>query len=140
MATHENLSRDEPLRVSSERSFGGVFALFFMVIALWPPAFGGAVRWWAVIVSALLAVAALAAPSLLAIPNMLWYRFGLLLHRIVSPVVLAILFYGVVTPTGLIMRLFGRDPMRRRRDPGVESYWINREPPGPEPESLKRLF
>jgi len=67
-------------------------------------------------------------------------KLGDILHRIASPIALAILFYGVVTPTGLLMRLFGKDPLRLRFDREAKSYWIAREPPGPAPESLKDQF
>ncbi len=64
--------------------------------------------------------------------NRLWTRFGLLIHAIVSPVVLGLLFYGVITPTGLIMRALGKDPLGLAYEPAAESYWIKRRPPAPE--------
>ena len=63
--------------------------------------------------------------------NRLWLRFGLLLAAVVSPIVLALLFYLTIAPIGFMMRLAGKDPMRSRRDPNATSYWIRREPPGP---------
>jgi hypothetical protein len=81
-----------------------------------------------------------AAPQLLTVPNRLWLRFGLLLNRIISPVALAFLFYFVVTPTGVFMRVFGKDNLRLRRNASDKSYWIKREPPGPKPDSLNHQF
>jgi len=97
-------------------------------------------RWWSLIVSALVALVTVAAPSLLTVPNRLWLRFGLLLHRIVSPVVLGIMFYLVVMPMGLLMRALGKDFLRLRRNDSAESYWIKRDPPGPEPASMSNQF
>ena len=138
--THEDFSRGQQVKTSSDRAFGWTFVAVFLVVALWPLAVGGALRWWSLIVSGLVLAATVAAPSLLALPNRLWLRFGLLLHRIVSPVVLAIMFYLVVTPMGLLMRAFAKDNLRLRRDAGAESYWIEREPPGPQPDSMPRQF
>ena len=72
--------------------------------------------------------------------NALWFRFGLLLHRVVSPVILALLFFTTVAPVGLLMRAFGKDPLRLKKDRAADSYWILREPPGPSPESMKQQF
>ena len=138
--THEDLSRRQEVKASSNRSFGWVFAIVFLIIALSPLVSGGALRWWSLIVSGLVAVVTMTAPALLTIPNRLWLRFGLLLHRIVSPVALAIMFYGVLTPMGVLMRAFGKDPLRLRRGGSAESYWIKRDPPGPKPESMSNQF
>ena len=67
--------------------------------------------------------------------NRLWAKFGLLLHHVISPVFLGILFYVCITPIGFLMRLTGKDPMRRRFEPEAKSYWIVREPPGPAPSA-----
>ena len=138
--THEDFSREEQVKASSNRAFGWVFVAVFLIIALWPLVFGGTLRWWSLIVSALVALVTVAAPSLLTVPNRLWLRFGLLLHRIVSPVVLGIMFYLVVMPMGLLMRAFGKDFLRLRRNDSAESYWIKRDPPGPEPGSMSNQF
>ena len=138
-AAHEDLTRVQEARGSGNRSFGFVFAAAFLLIALWPLLSAAGVRWWAAIASAAFLVAAVVAPSVLAIPNRLWQRLGELLNRIVSPVVLGILFYALFTPVGVIRRLFGADPLRLRRSQ-AESYWIKRDPPGPAPESMSRQF
>ena len=138
--THEDFSREEQVKASSNRAFGWVFVTVFLIIALWSLVFGGTLRWWSLIVSALVALVTVAAPSLLTVPNRLWLRFGLLLHRIVSPVVLGIMFYLVVMPMGLLMRALGKDFLRLRRNDSAESYWIKRDPPGPEPASMSNQF
>jgi predicted membrane metal-binding protein len=140
MPTHEDLSRTHDVKGSSNRSFGWVFAAVFLLITLWPLVSGRSPRWWALPVAAGFALAAAAAPGLLAWPNRLWLRFGLLLNRIISPLAMAILFYAVLTPLGAIMRLLGKDSLRLRRDDSSASYWIKREPPGPKPDSLNHQF
>jgi len=141
MATHEDLSRTHDVKASSNRSFGWVFTAVFLIIAVWPLVSGGMVRWWSVFVAAAFALVTVAAPNLLALPNRLWLRFGLLLNRIISPVVLALLFYFVVTPMGALMRVFGKDSLRLRRRRGSDAtYWIKRDPPGPKPDSMNHQF
>jgi hypothetical protein len=134
MPTHEDFSRTHDVKASSNRGFGWVFTAAFAILGLWPLLFGHAARGWALIVSAVFA------PALLALPNRLWLRLGLLLNRIVSPVMLGVMFYGVVTPMGALMRLLGRDGLRLRREQGEASYWVKREPPGPKPDSLNNQF
>ena len=140
MATHEDLSRTHEVQAGSNRSFGWVFTVVFLVVAAWPLLSGGPLRWWALAVAAALVLITVAAPKLFTLPNRLWLRFGLLLNRIVSPLVLMFLFYVVVTPMGGLMRLLGKDTLRLRRDSASESYWIKREPPGPKPDSLNHQF
>lgn len=138
--SHENLARGETTRGSSDRSFGIVFGVVFLLVALWPLLSSGSVRIWAVIASVGFFLAALAVPGLLAPLNRLWMRIGLMLHKIVSPVVLGILFYLFVTPMGLVIRLMRKDLLRLRFDSSMRSYWIERNPPGPKPDSLKNQF
>jgi hypothetical protein len=109
--SHEFQPREEVIKTSSNRSFGLVCAAFFALIA----ALGLWLNWG-------------------------WTKFGLLLHRIVSPVILAFLFYGCIAPIGFLMRLSGKDPLRRRYEPYAASYWIKRTPPGPQPETFKDQF
>lgn len=138
--THEDFSRAQEVKTSSNRAFGWVFVTVFLIIGLSPLVHGGTLRWWSLIVSGLVAVVTMGAPALLTIPNRLWMRFGLLLHSIISPVVLAIMFYGVVTPMGLLMRALGNDSLRLRRSGSAQSYWIQRDPPGPKPDSMSKQF
>lgn len=138
--SHEDLTREDEVEGSSDRSFGLVFAAVFLIVGLLPLLQAHPVRWWSVCVSAAFAVVALVLPSMLAVPNRLWMKFGLLLAKIVSPIALGILFYLVFTPIGLIMRLAGKDPMRLKADPSAKSYWIDREPPGPPPQSMTNQF
>ena len=97
-------------------------------------------RWWSLGIAVIFAVIAQSWPVALAPLNLVWLKLGLLLHKIVSPVVLGLLFYTTVLPIGLVMRAFGKDPLRLRRDSAAESYWIVRNPPGPSSESMSQQF
>jgi len=138
---HEDFTRAAgPVPVGSERSFGLVFTAFFTLVALLPLKDGAPVRLWALGVAALVLAAALLAPRLLRPLNLLWFRIGMVLHHVVTPVVMALLFFVTVTPVGLLMRLCGKDPLRLARDPAAASHWIPRQPPGPAPDTMKHQF
>ena len=137
---HESFERSEEVRGSSNRAFGLVFAAFFAIIGLFPLVFGGALRAWAFIVAAGFLGAALAFPRVLTPLNRVWIKVGQLLHQVVSPIVLGIMFFLVITPMAFLMRALGKDPLRLKFDRAAESYWIVREPPGPPPDSLKDQF
>ena len=137
---HEDFSREEHIEGSSDRSFGFVFAAVFALIALWPLLHHGGLRLWALAVAAAFGAVAIVRPALLATPNRLWMKLGLLLGKIVAPIALGILFYVVLTPLGAVMRMAGKDPLRLKRDPAAATYWIPREPPGPPPGSMTNQF
>jgi len=141
---HESLSVHDDVKVGSARSFGLVFATVFIIIALLPllslSGQQGSLGLWALIVAAVFAITALTMPHLLEPLNKLWFRFGLLLHKIVNPLIMGLLFFVTVTPTGLLMRSLGKTPLKLGFDKSLESYWITRTPPGPEPQSMKRQF
>jgi len=137
---HETLTREHTAKASSDRSFGIVFAIVFCVIGFWPALDGGSVRVWSLILAAALAVVAGVRPRLLAVPNRLWLKFGALLHQIVSPVVMGLIFFAAVMPVGLIMRLLGKDPLGLGFDRGAKTYWVLRDPPGPDPKSMRNQF
>ena len=137
---HEDLQREEDIKTSSDKTFGLVFAGVFLLITVWPLFRGGEPRFWALLPAAVFALFALVRPSLLAVPNRLWTRFGLLLGKVISPVMLGLLFFAVLVPIGTLMRIFGQDPLRLKRDTAAGSYWIPRQPPGPPPGSLTNQF
>ena len=90
--------------------------------------------------SAAIAVMALAAPGVLRPANRAWMKLGQLIGRITNPIITALLFFLVFTPVALVMRLMKKDPLRLGRSPDAASYWIERQPPGPEPGSMTRQF
>ncbi|NJL07312.1 MAG: hypothetical protein HC829_03555 [Bacteroidales bacterium] len=134
---HEHLAHSEPEEIGSDRSFGLVMAGVCIVIAAFKLWFGG--LWWPWTMGAgALAAIAFAAPSRLAPFNRLWFRFGLLLHRVVSPLTMGAIFFGAVLPTGLLLRLFGADPLHLKFDRAANSYWRARDNSGPG--SMKKQY
>lgn len=139
-STHEVFSREEEVVAGSDRSFGLVMAGAFAVLAALNAWHAGRVWPWTAGLAAIFLIAALLRPALLNPLNRIWLKFGLLLHKIVNPVIMALLFYGTVLPTGLIARAMGKDLLRLKREPDAASYWIVRAPPGPAPETMKDQF
>ena len=139
---HEDFNRPEEVKGSSDRGFGLTVGGILLLIALvrsyvhglgWVQfGFGG--------VGVVLIVLGVVAPGSLSALNRAWMQLGLILFKVVSPAVL-VLIYGVgMVPIGLLMRLTGRDPLRLKLDPAVDSYWIPRDPPGPAPETMTNQF
>jgi hypothetical protein len=137
---HEDLARDDEVVGSSDQVFGFTLAGVGTVIAILQLWHGHGAGWIWLGAAALLLAAALFWTAPLAGLNRLWMRFGLVLYRIVNPVVMALLFFTTVAPMGLVMRAFGRDALRLKRDKTAATYWIPREPPGPSPETMKHQF
>src|SRR5579859_7611466 len=132
--THEDFSRSEKTKTSSNRSFGFVIGSAFLLIGLVPlfhPPYQP--RWLAIAIGAIFAGFARFRPDLLSFLNSLWLRFGLLLHKIVSPVILGLLFFTTVLPVGLLMRAFGKDPLRLHRDPAAEAIGCRASRPARRP-------
>lgn len=116
----------QKLKPGSARNFGLVFASAFAVIGLWPLLYGDGPRLWFSVAAVAFFVAALAIPKALAPLNLLWFRFGLLLGRIVSPIIMSLVFALAVVPTGLILRLLGKDILDLKIDPDRDTYWERR--------------
>ena len=129
-----------PAPESSDRGFGFVFAAVFAIIGCWPFWHWLPPRWWALAIAAAFAAVALIRPQILHPLNRVWLALGRLLHRIVSPLIMGLVFFTVVTPTGWIMRARGKDLLSLRRRPDLNSYWIKRAPVGPESETMKNQF
>ncbi len=122
---------------SSPKSFGIVFSVVFLIVGLYPLINSEDLNIWAIIISAIFLLLALVVPQVLAFPNKLWFKFGILLGSIIAPIVMALVFFVTVLPTGLIMRLLGKDLLKQKLDKNAKSYWIKRtEPIG----SMKNQF
>lgn len=132
------LETDQPR--ASNRSVGIVLAVVFALIGLWPLISGSTLRLWALAVAAGLLVLALVLPRALTPVAWAWLGLGHLLHIIISPVVLSVLYCIAVVPTGIYLKITGKDPLRLKSDPAASSYWIDRTPPGPDPKSLHQQF
>jgi predicted membrane metal-binding protein len=136
-----SIERDHaPVKMGSNRSFGLVFAAVFALVAGWPLLDGGAVRLWAVVIAAVFAGLAAIAPRVLAPLNRAWFRLGLVLGRIVTPIVMGLVYATTVVPIGLILRARGKDLLRLKADPAAKSYWLPRADGQIGPDRLKQQF
>lgn len=139
--THETLVAHSKIKKKgSDKSFGLVFAVLFAIIALVPLYKQGDIRWWSFAISGIFLITSFVAPKILGPLNSVWLKFGDLLHSIVSPVIMGLIFYLVVSPTGLVMRIFSKVPLKLMFDRDATSYWIVRDPPGPDPEGMRNQF
>jgi hypothetical protein len=136
----EGLPQADDSKPGSNRNFGLVMAAATAVLGWLPLLRLARPHWWLLAVAVAFAVSSFVAPRLLFPLNYAWFRFGLLLHRIVSPIVIGAIFFLCVTPIGMIMRLLGKDVLSLRRRADLPSYWIVRDPPGPEPGTMTNQF
>ena len=117
------------IKMSSNRNFGFVFFIVFLIISLWPLQHEGQIRIWSIVISLIFLILSLMNSKLLTPLNQLWSRFGLLLGNIVAPIVMGLVFFLVVTPVGIVMRIMGKDLIRKKLNKNNKSYWIKREKP-----------
>ena len=118
-----------PTEKSSEKSFGVVFSIVFLIVSLYPLINSEGLRIWALVVSTIFFLLAFVAPKVLVLPNKLWFKFGLLLGSIVGPIIMTLVYFVTVVPTGLIMRVLGKDLLTQKLDKNAKSYWIERKEP-----------
>ena len=118
----------DDIKISSNRSFGIVFFIVFLLIALYPLSYSGELRVWSTIISLIFLALGLLNSKILTPLNKLWFKFGILLGKIVSPLIMGIIFFLVVTPIGLIMRLLGKDVLNLKYNKN-KSYWIEKNGP-----------
>ena len=117
----------DKIKISSNRSFGLLFFVVFLIVSLWPLTHEGSIRIWSVIVSAVFLILGLINSRLLTPLNVLWFKLGMILGAIISPIVMGIVFFLVVTPTGFILRIMGKDLLNKKYDKEKETYWIKRD-------------
>ena len=118
----------DEIKISSNRSFGLVFFIVFLLIALYPLLKDNDLRIWSLVISFIFLILGLIDSKILTPLNRLWFKFGLLLGKFISPLIMGIIFFIVVTPTGIIMRLFKKDLLNLKYNK-KESYWINKSGP-----------
>ena len=134
------MARESQIPLPTDRSFGITFAVAFAVIGAWMLWKGSALRNVAVALSAFFLLAAFLFPKVLHPLNVAWMYFGHLLNRVVGPIVMGVIFFGLLTPIAAAMRLRGRNVLQRGFDPARGTYWIKRDPPGPDGSSFPRQF
>ena len=137
---HEQYTARVALTGSSDRGFGLVMAVALGILAWWKSGEWGSASLLLGGLAVGFATLALLSPGLLRPINMVWSRLGLLLGAVLTPVVLLLIFLLGFLPTGLLLRLRGHRPLRLEFAPGEETYWVRRDPPGPEPKTMKRQF
>lgn len=121
----------------SERNFGLTFAAVFSLIGIYLSWSSGDVLWWWFAAAAAFLVISFAAPAIFRLPNIWWFKLGVLLGRVVAPIVMALVYVVTLVPMGLFVRLSGKDILHLEMDRSCESYWIVRETP---PQPMKNQF
>jgi len=116
-------------------TFGILFFIFFLIIAIYPLKSGGVIRVWSIVFSLLFLIITITRPNLFTFLNRSWIKFGIFLGKIISPIVMGLVFFFVVTPIGILVRIFKKDVMGLKR--GANTYWINRED---KVQSMKKQF
>tara|TARA_Y100000816_G_C25964521_1_gene503294 strand:- start:378 stop:767 length:390 start_codon:yes stop_codon:yes gene_type:complete len=114
------------IKIGSNKSFGIVFAVVFGLIAFWPLIKGNDIRLWSLIISIIFLVLGLVNSKILTPLNKLWFKFGIFLGNFIAPIVMSIIFFLVVTPTGIIMKLLGKDLIKLKKN-NEKSYWIEKK-------------
>ena len=124
------------IKLPSNRNFGIVFAIVFLIISLWPLFSQNEVRSWSLIVSIIFLTLGLINSKLLLPLNKIWFRFGIFLGNFIAPIVMGVIYFFVVTPTGLIMKMLGKDLLNLKKS-NKDSYWIKKDNSN---SSLKNQF
>ena len=122
------MSTYNDIKISSNRSFGVVFFIVFLLIALYPLLNNNEIRLWSLIISVLFLILGILNSKILSPLNKIWFKFGLLLGKIISPIIMGIIFFSVVTPIGFIMKLLGKDLINLKFN-NQKSYWIEKSGP-----------
>ena len=115
------------VKISSNRNFGLVFFIVFLIVGLWPLTYENPIRIWSVIISLIFLILGLMKSKLLTPLNILWFKFGMILGAIVAPIIMGVVFFLVVTPIGLVMRIMGKDILNKKYDKKKKTYWISRD-------------
>ena len=123
------MSPKSKIKISSNRNFGLVFFIVFLIVGLWPLTYENPIRIWSVIISLIFLILGLMKSKLLTPLNILWFKFGMILGAIVAPVVMSVVFFLVITPIGLFMKIIGKDLLKKRYDKKKATYWIIRGKP-----------
>jgi len=116
----------QKIKLPSNRNFGIVFSIVFLIISLWPMLSQNDIRMWSLIISGIFLVLGLINSKLLLPLNKIWFKFGILLGNFIAPIVMGVVYFMVVTPTGLIMRLLGKDLLNLKKN-NKDTYWIEKD-------------
>ena len=125
------------LKISSNRNFGLVFSVFFLILGLWPLINNNAINIWLIIISLIFLFLGLMNSKILYPLNKLWFKFGIALGTIIAPIVMGIIFFFLITPIGLLMKITGKDLLNTKYNKKINSYWIKRDK---SVDSMKKQF
>ena len=120
--------KNSKIKIGSNKSFGIVFFTVFLIIAIWPLLNGYEIRYWSLIISIVFLILGILNSKILTPLNKIWFKIGILLGNVISPIVMSIIFFLVVTPTSLIMKLFGKDILGIKKNRS-KSYWVEKSGP-----------
>ena len=129
--------QNSKIKISSNRSFGLVFFIVFLIIAIWPLMYADPIRIWSVVVSLVFLILGLLDSKLLIPLNLLWFKFGNMLGAVIAPIAMAVVFFLVITPIGFIMKIIRIDSLNKKYDKKRKTYWIKRNLPI---NTMKRQF
>ena len=118
----------DDIKINSNRSFGIVFFVVFILVALYPLIYSGEIRIWSIVLSLIFLTLGLLNSKILTPLNKIWFKFGIILGKIISPIIMGVIFFLVVTPIGLLMRLLGKDLLNLKYNKN-KSYWIEKNGP-----------
>jgi len=117
---------ESKIKIGSNRNFGLVFFFVFLIVGLLPLLKEEPFRIWSIVIAIIFLILGLMNSKLLTPLNKLWFKFGLFLGYLVSPIVMGIVFFLVITPIGFVMKIMGKDLLNKKKDNDKKSYWINR--------------
>ena len=118
--------KNSKIKISSNKSFGIVFFTVFLIIAIWPLLNGYGIRYWSLIISIVFLILGILNSKILTPLNKIWFKIGILLGNVISPIVMSIIFFLVVTPTSFIMKILGKDLLNLKKNT-KNSYWIKKQ-------------
>jgi hypothetical protein len=121
------MAQTSRIKISSNKSFGIVFSVVFLILGLWPLISGNAILIWAILISIVFLILGVMNSKLLSPLNKIWFKFGLVLGSLIAPIFVGIVFFLVVTPIGLFMRVLGKDLLNMKFNKKIKTYWIKRD-------------
>ena len=131
------MTSNSKIKISSNRSFGLVFFVVFLIVALWPLKYEEDIRLWSLVLSIIFFILGIFNSKLLTPLNKLWFKFGILLGSIVSPFIMGLVYFLVVVPVGIFMRLLGKDLLKKNKIKNASTYWIKRDK---QQSTMKKQF
>ena len=128
--------KQNKIKIGSNRSFGIVFFVVFLIISIWPLLDEKELRYWSLIVSIIFLILGILKSNILTPLNKAWFKFGILLGHIISPIIMAFIFFLIVTPISFIMKIFGKDILNLKKN-NNSSYWIKKDK---QSDSMRKQF